>query len=68
MIGGEARLQDVEKKLKQHWAATRAEWRDDKAREFDEEIIQPLLARLRTVQRAMGHLSAALQQARRDCE
>jgi hypothetical protein len=68
VTGGEARLQNAEKKLKQHWQAVCADWRDDKAREFEDEIIQPLLTRLRTVERAMGQLSLNLQQARRDCE
>ena len=68
MIGAEARLQNVEKRLKQHWAEVCGDWRDEKAREFAEEIIEPLLARLRVMERAMGHLSQTLQQARRDCE
>ena len=40
----------------------------DKAREFEEEIILPLLTRVRVVERAMGQLSMTLQQVRRDCE
>ena len=68
MIGSEASLQNVEKRLKEHWLEVCADWRDDKARDFEDEIIQPLLTRLRVVERAMGQLSLTLQQARRDCE
>lgn len=68
MIGAEGRLQNVEKQVRQLWMAVRADWRDDKAREFEEEIIEPMLMRIRATERAMGNLSMTLQQARRDCE
>jgi hypothetical protein len=66
--GAGARLQDAEKLLRGYWADVCAHWRDEQARAFEEEIIQPFLGQIRTVERAVAELSVTLQQVRRDCE
>lgn len=67
-LGAAARLLDVEKRLKEQWAEARVAWRDEQARRFDEEIIQPLLSRLRLTERALSELSSTLRQVHRDCD
>jgi hypothetical protein len=66
--GAAARVRDVEKRLKREWAEVRAHWHDDNARQFDEELVQPMLVRLGVVARALQVLNAALCEVRRDCE
>ena len=67
MNSAHARLKRAEKDLVAHWAATRQCWRDENARKFAEERIEPLLARARAAHDAMVHLETILNTLRHDC-
>ena len=63
-----ASLKDIEKRLRRRWSAVRMSWRDENARAFETELIEPLLGRMRTVERALMQMAGVVQQVRRDCE
>lgn len=64
---GLGKLMQAEKDLRSQWENARADWRDENARQFEQNFVSPLLARLRNVESALVHLGAVLQEARRDC-
>lgn len=68
VIAGIAKLRDSSKKLHQQWLAVQDSWRDENARRFHENHLEPLLAQVKIVEMAMAHLAASVHKARRDCE
>ncbi|MEM6315489.1 MAG: hypothetical protein AAF743_15485 [Planctomycetota bacterium] len=62
-----AQLNQAAKDLHLHWRQTREVWRDGLADQLDQEIIEPLLASVRTATDAMNRLQESVAQARRAC-
>jgi hypothetical protein len=67
VTAGLGRLRRAAKDLRTQWGEVKTVWHDENCRRFGENHIEPLLARLRTVELAMGHIAAVLQRARHDC-
>ncbi|MEM8875403.1 MAG: hypothetical protein AAGD32_14235 [Planctomycetota bacterium] len=63
-----AQLNQAAKDLQIHWLQTREVWRDGLADQLESEIIEPLLASVRTATDAMNRLQEAVHQARRECD
>lgn len=68
MSASVGKLKQAEKDLRIRWGEVKTAWQDDNSRHFQEDRIEPLLARLRAVELAMTHMASVLQQARHDCE
>ncbi len=62
------RLKRAERDLIIKWEITRQHWRDEKAREFAEQHLEPLLARAKAAHDALVNLETVLTVLRRDCE
>ncbi|MBI4582394.1 MAG: hypothetical protein HY718_22050 [Planctomycetes bacterium] len=62
------RLKRAERDLVIRWEATQQHWRDENARQFAEERLEPLLERARAAHEALVHLEAILTGLRHDCE
>jgi len=61
-------LEHARKGLLENWESTRMAWTDDTARRFEEDVIIPLMGRIRKLELALGQLDVALRKAQRDCE
>ncbi len=68
VIAGIGKLRDAAKQLRLQWGEVQGEWHDENARQFHENHIEPLLARVRAVELAMSQIAATAQKARHDCE
>ena len=68
MNAGLGKLRRAAKDLRAQWSEVRLAWHDENTRRFEQKHVVPLLARLRTVELAMGHIATVLQKARHDCE
>lgn len=66
--GEQAKLNDAMKKLDAAWRRAREDWRDEVARRFEAEHIQPLIAHTRAAVSAIAPLEETLQKAQRECE
>ncbi len=64
---GHGALKRARKDLLACWDETKQDWRDENRRHFEEQVLTPLLARLRTAEAAMGHMEAVLNKIRVDC-
>jgi len=62
------RLKRAEQDLRIRWSAAQQYWRDDTARSYGEEFLEPLIDRVRAAHDALVHLEAVLTVLRRDCE
>lgn len=62
------RLQRSKKDFLAQWDQVRQSWRDEVAREYGEQFLEPLLARVQAAHEAMVHLETVLTVMRRDCE
>ena len=62
------KLKTATKDLSGKWREAQEAWHDENSRHFEAKYLAPLLARIRSVELAMAHLSSVLQQARHDCE
>lgn len=65
---GNTMLQEATKLLLIHWERCKAEWNDDKMREFERDYIDLLKPKLRTTLAAMDRVADQTQQARRECD
>lgn len=61
-------LEHARKSLLAQWDETRQAWTDENGRRFEEEVIAPLMNRIRQLELALNQLDVALQRAHRDCE
>ena len=61
------KLKQNAKDLRLQWLEVKQFWRDENSRRFEEQHLAPMLARLRRVELAMGHMASILQKARHDC-
>ena len=62
------KLKNAAKDLHLQWSEVQAFWYDENARHLQTNYLEPLLARVRMVELAMGQIAAVLQKARHDCE
>lgn len=65
---GIGKLKQATKDLRAQWNETRAAWHDENSQRFEERYVLPLLARVRSVELALSHMAAVLQEVRHDCE
>ena len=65
---GQANLRKATKDLSARWGEIRTVWRDDVAKQFEEQYVMPLMRELRVSQEAMAHMAAVVAQIRQDCE
>ena len=66
--GAFGQLEHARKSLVAQWEATRVDWTDDTARRFEEDVMAPLLTRIRLLELALGRLDVVLRKAHTDCE
>jgi len=64
---GYGKLQRAAKDLHTSWNRTRQDWRDPNSEQFEENYLNPLLAKLKTAEKAMGHMGDVLHRIHRDC-
>lgn len=64
---GHAKLKRAARDLLVRWRSVQAMWRDENSRKFEENYIDPFMAKLRITESAMGHMTMMLDQIRRDC-
>lgn len=50
-----------------HWDRTRDHWRDDRARQLETRVIEPLRGRVTAATSVMERMAGSLQRARREC-
>ncbi|MBA4028597.1 MAG: hypothetical protein C0475_05600 [Planctomyces sp.] len=68
MNSGQAKLKDAHKALMAQWERSLEGWDDQRRADFHGRYIEELDARLRAAMGAIGRLSEAFAQARRECE
>ena len=50
-----------------HWSRTRDTWRDNRARDFERRVLEPLDHHVQHAAKAMDAMAGSLQRARTDC-
>ena len=68
MSAGSARLKHAMKTLMEHWDATREQWNDHVARDFEKNHLEPLAHQVDHTLRGMDKLSEVLAKVRQDCQ
>ena len=68
MSAGSARLKHALKTLREHWEATREQWRDGVALDFEKNHLIPLDQQVNNSLRGMEKISEVLQKVHHDCE
>ena len=63
-----AQLAAITKELLARWRHTRDQWRDGKAREFEERFVQELEATVKPAITHIEHLGRVLRKIGGDCE
>jgi len=63
-----ARLDGLAKQLFVAWEQTEASWTDEKAREFHQRYMVPLMAEVEKSVSAMENLQKLVQKVQNDCE
>lgn len=64
---GQAKLKQAARDLAARWAETRAVWRDENARLFEERFIEPLLKQTRETEETFGYIETVLHRLREEC-
>ena len=65
---GHGTLRRARKELLARWSETKLAWRDENRAQFEAQFLKPLLARLRTAERAIAHMDSVLARIHEDCE
>ncbi len=63
-----ARLVGLTKELRAQWQATKAYWKDDKCREFEQKYMEELFASVDRTATVIEQLDKLLTKIRHDCE
>lgn len=63
-----SRLAALTKDLAARWRETREDWRDDRAREFEQRYMDDLLSSVTTTLNSLDNLEKILNRIRDDCE
>jgi hypothetical protein len=50
-----------------HWSRTRESWRDQRAREFETRVLEPLDQKVQHAAQAMDRMALGIQRARSEC-
>jgi hypothetical protein len=64
---GLAQLAQAQTKLRERWAEAKTHWHDQASRQFEEEHLREIPARLQLLVAAVQRLSAVLAEAEREC-
>ena len=64
---GRAKLLGATKELKLRWEKAKVHWSDDKARQLQEEFLEPLERTVKSAVSAIERVSGVVEKARRDC-
>lgn len=62
------RLKRATRDLQDHWAAAKRSWRDQTARDFESQYLEPILPQLRLVLAASAELEELFRQVRQELE
>ncbi len=62
------RLRGARKDLAQYWSMTKMHWRDQAAKKFEEQHLEPLVPRLSMAVNAVSNMAELLERMQRDCE
>jgi len=68
LIQASAQIQDTNKQLLNHWTTLKSQWLDDNARQFEIEVIEPLMRETEKSHKAMKHMNAILIRIKRECQ
>ena len=68
LAGSVGRMQRLANQLDNKWQETKTHWRDQTAREFEEEYLRSILPQLSLTAAAIHQMNELLNQAQRDCE
>ena len=63
-----ANLIQAARELSAEWHSTREHWRDAKAREFEEQFLDPLPGYIARASQVMEEIDTLLRKVRKDCE
>lgn len=63
-----SRLAALTKDLAAKWRETREDWRDDRAREFEQRYMDDLLSSVTNSLNSIDHLEKILNRIRDDCQ
>ena len=66
--GNGARLDALSKELRRGWRLTREQWRDAKAREFEERFMAELESAVSSALSGIADVERVLSKVRSDCE
>jgi hypothetical protein len=64
---GRAKLLGASKDLMLRWEKAKLHWSDDKARELQEEFLEPLERTVKSAVSAIERVAGVVEKARRDC-
>ncbi len=65
---GRGRLYSSLKDLRLRWEAVRQGWNDPISRDFEENLLEPLVAQAQAALRAMDQLALVLAQMQHECD
>ena len=65
---GTVRIQEALEALESVWEETSQSWDDSSSRNFEEEHLQPIGPKVRSVLHALSHLRDVTMRVQRDCE
>lgn len=63
----DVQLAEAVKQLRQRWARIRERWDDGASRQIEAEFVEPLEPLVRAASRAIDHVRALSDSARREC-
>lgn len=63
-----ARLVGLTQEISARWSNTKAYWRDERAKKFDQQFMSELFPRLNQATTAMDKLDEIFKKIRKDCE
>jgi len=66
--GCRARIEASMRELHRQWQVTRESWRDDKAREFQQDYVEDILSTVSTALPMLDDLDKFLAKVRKACE
>lgn len=61
------RLQREARQLQERWSETKESWRDQRAKEFEETYLEPLIPHLKLALAAVYELQEVVQTLEREC-
>lgn len=64
---GLGQLAQAQTRLREQWALAKTHWHDQASRQFEEQHLREIPARLQLLAAAVQRLSAVLAQAEREC-